>query len=126
MAKWSASEQMRVGDAEELDLASQGEDGSLGKYTTMWVVRVGDEIYVRSYKGRESAWFRGVLRRHAGSIRAGGVEKRVTFEEVPEVETVNDAIDEAYKTKYATMPQQYVEPMYAPLARSATLRISPA
>lgn len=125
MSSWTASELTRVGDAEELDLASQRGDGSLGNYTTMWVVRVGDALYVRSYKGRESGWFRGVLRKHAGRVRAGGIEKSVTFEEMPDSEAVNDAIDEAYTTKYATMPQQYVKPMYAPLARAATIRIEP-
>jgi len=45
----------------------------------IWVVRDGDELYVRSANGRDSAWFRGVQVRHEGRIWAGGVEKDVTF-----------------------------------------------
>lgn len=46
---------------------------------TIWVVRVGDELYVRSVNGRTSAWFRGAQVRHAGHIRAGGMDKDVTL-----------------------------------------------
>ncbi len=125
MTAWATSDLRRVGDAEELDLASLRADGTLSNYTTMWVVRVEDDLYVRAYKGRESKWFRGVLRNHAGRIKAGGVERDVAYEEVPAFEPVNDEIDRAYRSKYATMPQQYVTPMYATTARAATIRIAP-
>jgi hypothetical protein len=48
MTTWSNHELERIGNAQELRLASARADGSLRAYTTMWVVRVGDEIYVRS------------------------------------------------------------------------------
>jgi hypothetical protein len=45
------------------------------------VVRVDEDVYVRSVNGRTSDWFRGTQRRHEGRIRAGGLEKDVTFVE---------------------------------------------
>jgi len=39
---------------------------------TIWVVRVGDELYVRAYRGRETGWFRQTQRQHEGSISASG------------------------------------------------------
>jgi len=37
----------------------------------MWVVRVGDDVYVRSVNGRGSSWFRGGQTRHqARMVRA--------------------------------------------------------
>ena len=45
---WTNEELHRVGDAVELDLASHRPSGELRPYTTMWVVRVGDDLYVRS------------------------------------------------------------------------------
>ena len=45
----------------------------------MWVVRDGDELYVRSMYGRAGAWFRGTQTRRQGRIRSGGVEKDVSF-----------------------------------------------
>ena len=38
--------------AEELEIAASRPDGSLHRFTTIWVVRVGDDLYVRSYRGR--------------------------------------------------------------------------
>jgi hypothetical protein len=43
--------------ADELDIASRRADGSTSRPTTIWVVRVGDELYVRSYRGRTGGWF---------------------------------------------------------------------
>jgi len=45
---WSDDELRLIGDAEELRPPSGRVDGALSAYTTMWVVRVGDDIYVRS------------------------------------------------------------------------------
>ena len=37
--------------ADELQIAARQPDGSLDRYTTIWVVRVGDDLYVRSWRG---------------------------------------------------------------------------
>src|ERR671929_104609 len=52
---------------------------AVGTPVTIWVVRVGDDLYVRSWHGRGGAWFRGTQGRHEGRIPAGGVEQDVTF-----------------------------------------------
>jgi hypothetical protein len=90
---------------------------------TIWVVRVGDALFIRSYKGRTSAWFRGVQVRHEGRIWAGGVAKDVTFMEETDP-GLNDQIDAAYRAKYARYPQ-YVAPMRTPEVRATTIRLKP-
>jgi hypothetical protein len=40
---------------------------------------VGDDLYVRSMYGRAGGWFPATQARHQGHIRAGGVDKDVTF-----------------------------------------------
>lgn len=97
--------------------------GSLHPYTTIWVVRVGDELYVRSYRGGGGSWFRHALQCHQGSIRAAGVERDVAFEQSDDAD--HDAINQAYRSKYARYPA-YVEPMVSPNATAATLRLIPA
>jgi hypothetical protein len=52
----------KVGAAEELQVAALRPDGSLRPYTTIWVVRTGDNLYVRADRGRDGAWFRSVRR----------------------------------------------------------------
>ena len=99
MSAWTSDELKKIGTAEELQIASLRADGTLRKPVIIWVVRLGDDLYVRSVNGRTSGWFRGVQTRHEGHIQAGGVEKDVTFVEETD-SAINDQIDAAYRTKY--------------------------
>ena len=65
---WTDDELDKIGAAEELQIASLRGDGTLRKPVTIWVVSLGDDLYVRSVNGRTSAWFRGVQTRHEGRI----------------------------------------------------------
>jgi hypothetical protein len=121
MSDWTASELEQVGKADELQVASLGPDGAPRRYVTIWVVRVGDDLYVRSYKGRSGGWFRSAVRDHQGHIKAGGVERDVTFEEAGDASQA--AIDQAYQAKYAQYGSAYVDPMVRPDATAATLRL---
>lgn len=124
MITWTSDELNKIGTADELQIASLRRDDTLRNPVTIWVVRVGDDLYVRSANGRTSAWFRGVQVRHAGHIRAGGVEKDVTFVEEADPD-VNHQIDAAYRTKYHQYAAQYVDPMVASAAQSATIKLMP-
>jgi hypothetical protein len=123
MTSWTSDELTKIETAEELEIASRRRDGTLRNPGTIWVVRVGDDLYVRSYRGRGGAWFRAAQARHEGHIRAGGVEKDVTF--VAETDPgLNDQIDDAYRAKYQRYPQ-YVAPMVTAEARATTIKLAP-
>ena len=77
MTEWTSDELARIGSAQELELASARADGTLRNPRTIWVVRVGDDLYVRSMYGRGGGWFPGTQVRHQGHLRAGGVDKDV-------------------------------------------------
>src|SRR5436189_5635876 len=111
MPGWTSEELDAIGAAEELDLASVRRDGTLRRPVTMWVVRHGDDLYVRSVNGRESAWFRGAQARHEARIRAGGVEKDVDLVEADEG---SDAVDAAYQAKYSRRYPTIVPSIVAP------------
>ena len=121
---WTMDEIRQIGEAEELDLASLRRDGTVRKPVTIWVIRVGDDLYVRSWKGRASWWFRGVEERHEGHIEAGGVGKDVRFVAEPDRD-INDRIDEVYRTKYRQHGDRWVDPMVAALARDTTIKLVP-
>jgi hypothetical protein len=124
MTAWTGDELARIGTADELAIAPLRPDGTLRNPVTIWVVRHGDDLYVRSYRGPGGAWFRGTQARHEGHIRAGGVDKDVTF--VTETDpAVNDQIDAAYRAKYHRYSGTYVDPMVAPAARATTLKLVP-
>jgi hypothetical protein len=70
MSHWTEMELDAVDAAQELTLASARGDGTLRRPVTMWVFRVGQDVYVRSVNGRGSAWLRGAQTRHEARIRA--------------------------------------------------------
>jgi hypothetical protein len=122
MAAWTSDELDKISAADELELTSAKRDGALRRPVTIWVVRHGEDLYVRSWRGRTSTWFRGSQDRHEGHIRAGGVEKDVVF---AEVDDVNDEIDAVYRAKYDRYGATYVDPMVGPNARAATIKLVP-
>lgn len=125
MTTWTRVEINKIGQAEELEVAPLRGDGTRRNPVTIWVVRVGDDLYVRSYKGRTAAaWFRGVQVRHEGHITAGGVDKDVTFVEEADP-SVNDQIDAVYRDKYRRYAANIVESVVTAQARSATLKLVP-
>src|SRR5271154_6335780 len=95
---WTSEQLQQIGNAEELQLASARDDGTLRAYVTMWVVRAGDDLYVRSAGGPDRPWYRQATTAGRGRIRAGGVERDVTF--APVTEAAQDGIDAAYHSKY--------------------------
>ena len=123
MTAWTNDELKKIGTAEELQIASLRADGTLRQPVIIWVVRLGDDLYVRSVNGRTSGWFRGVQARHAGHIRAGGVDKDVAFVEEPD-SNINDQIDAAYATKYRRYAS-IIPSINSSIARAATIRLVP-
>jgi hypothetical protein len=119
---WTAHELDRIAAGDELEVAPLRADGQARRPVPIWVVRVGDDLYVRSWRGGAGDWFRAVQARGEGQIIAGGVTQAVTF--VRADADVEDAVDAAYRSKYARYPS-YVAPMLGATARATTLRVLP-
>ncbi len=123
MTAWTSDELNKIGKAEELELASLRKDGTLRNPVTIWVVRVGDDLYVRPVNGPTGVWFRGTQERHEGRIQAGGVDKDVTF--VDAAPNLNDQIDAAYRDKYRRYAANIVNSVLTPQAQAGTLKLVP-
>ena len=122
MDAWTTDELDRIDAADELEIASLRSDGTLRNPTTIWVVRLGDEFYVRSVNGRTGSWFQGAQDRHEARIQAGGVGKDVLL---VETDNLGDEIDAAYRTKYRRYAASIVGSVLTPEARAATLKLVP-
>jgi hypothetical protein len=121
MTSWTNDQLATIEAADELEIASVRRDGTMRDPVTIWVVSVGDAMYVRSVNGRTSSWFRGAQDRHEAHIQAGGLEQDVLL-----VETgANDEIDAAYRAKYHRYADSIVNSVLSPQARSATLKLVP-
>jgi hypothetical protein len=123
MTRWTPEELDAIGAADELNIAPVREDGTLRSSTTIWVVRIGDDLYVRSYHGRSGSWFGHVLASDSGRIRAEVLSATSPVEEPADADP--SAIDDAYRRKYARRGRQYVDAMVSPNAAAATLRLVP-
>ena len=123
MTAWTSDELDRIGGADEVRIASLRQDGTLRKPVTIWVVRVGEDLFVRSAYGDSPAWLRGTRVRHEGRISAGGIEKDVSF--VAAEPVTADGIDAAYWEKYRHHGEQYVSSVVSAEARATTIRLVP-
>ena len=120
---WTPDQLDRIGSAEELEITTARSDGSLRRWVPIWVVRVDDDLYVRSYRGADGAWYWHATQHAQGRIRAGGVERDVTVDRPDD--TVQPAVDNAYRAKYARYGAGYLQPMLAARATATTLRLTP-
>ncbi|TMG66823.1 MAG: DUF2255 family protein [Chloroflexi bacterium] len=123
MSAWDNEALSKIAAAEEVRIASVRPDGTLRKPVTVWVVRHGDDLYVRSVRGRGGQWFRGTQERHEGRIRAGAVQQDVTF--VDAARDIDDEIDAAYRAKYRRYAGSILNSVLTPEARSSTTKIEP-
>lgn len=123
VTSWTADELTRIGQAEELELASRRPDGTLRSFIPFWVACVGDGLYVRSMYGRSNPWFQRALAAGEGRIRAGGVERDVTFEEPGS--PVDEELDAAIHAKYDRHGARIVGTVVSAESALATFRLVP-
>jgi hypothetical protein len=123
MTQWTSDQLDTLGQAEEVQIASARHDRTMRKPVTVWVVRHGDDLYIRSVRGRTGNWFRGVEERHEGRIRARGVQQDVAF--VDADRDIDPEIDAAYRTKYRRYAGSILNSVLTPEARSSTIKLVP-
>jgi hypothetical protein len=123
MTAWKDEELAEIGGVDEIRIAPRRRDGTLQPARIIWVVRHGDDVYVRSVNGPDGAWFRGVQASDAGHISAGNVDADVIV--VASDHDLDDEIDEEYRRKYGRASSA-VDHITSPEARSTTIRLVPS
>jgi hypothetical protein len=121
---WTEQELSTVGRTDELGISSRRRDGTLRPFVTIWGVRVGDDVYVRSAYGTDNPWYVRARRSGTGRIRVGALERDVTFEDAGEA--AHPAIDAAYHAKYDRYGPRIVGSVVGSHAAPGTLRVLPA
>lgn len=123
MTAWTAAELETLGATDELQVSSHRSDGTLRPFVTIWLVRVGESVYVRSAHGPGNGWFRRAQASGTGHVRVAGVERDVTFA-VPGP-GVHESVDAAYHGKYDRYGPRIVGAVVGPRVRDVTLRLDP-
>jgi hypothetical protein len=119
---WNSERLGQLAEAEELVLVISRADRSPLR-VPVWPVVVDGALYVRSYLGVTSGWYRSVVAAPEQAVALDGSEIPVLFESVERTDAVNAGINAAYLEKYARF--DYRDAMVEPAALDATLRILP-
>ena len=125
-AVWAAEDVDRIGSAEELRIAAKRHDGTLRRWVPIWVVCVGDQVYVRTWYRRDTGWFAHLLDSRRAAVQVPGLRADVVVADVAaESEQLHADVDAAYHTKYGRYGTSGVGPMVTAEAAATTLRLSP-
>jgi len=120
---WTDEALTRIDAADELRVSSYRPDGTLRPAVIIWVVRVGDDVYIRSAYGPGNGWFRRAQASGTGRVTVAGVEQDVAF--VAPAPDVHTAIDAAYHAKYDRYGPGIVGTVVGPDVVAVTLRLVP-
>jgi hypothetical protein len=113
----------RIAGGDELEIAAERADGSLRRWTPIWVVTADGQVFVRTWHRRETGWYGDAVRSRRARIRAGGLEADVVVNDVGAEGRA--AVDDAYRAKYGRYGNGSVGPMVAEAAAVSTLRLDP-
>ncbi|MCK0115848.1 DUF2255 family protein [Isoptericola sp. S6320L] len=118
MSDWNPDDLATIDADGELRVAAHRTDGTLRDPRIVWHVVVDGRLYIRSVRGTDGAWYRGVQRTGTGEIDSGSIRCEVIF---VHDDSRDDAIDRAYRDKYGA--GEAVRRITAPAARATSLRV---
>ena len=120
MTAWTPTELAGLDRASEVRVAGRRADGSSRTLTIVWHVVVDGNLYLRSVKGPEGQWYRGVVHHFEGFLNGVGNTRPVVFTLDHSRDT---EIDDAYFAKYGRgAPSRSIT---SALAKQTTMRVDP-
>ena len=107
---------------EEIQIETQSATGRTHR-TTVWVVAVDNDEYVRSLRGRSGRWYREITANPQGAIHVEG--RRLSVRAIPITDPATiTRVNNAYLQKYRNSPD--VNSMLREETLPTTLRLEPA
>lgn len=120
---WTTQEAHEVTAADEVQIRTRRPDGSLRPPRTIWIVRDGDDVFIRSTNGRGADWFRHAVATGTGQLVSRSATHDVVFIEAHDADL--DRVDAAYREEYRSYAS-IVDHLQTPGPRAATLQVHPA
>jgi hypothetical protein len=119
---FTADDLERLARADEIEIETQAPDSPPHR-TVIWIVVEGDEVFVRSVRGRAGRWYREAMANPAVAIHVDG--RRLPATAIPATDPDSlERTSTALRTKYDRVPG--LRPMLKPEVLDATLRLEPA
>ncbi|MDY0908544.1 DUF2255 family protein [Microbacterium sp. CFBP9034] len=117
---WTDAELRRLGTVGEVRVAGRRADGSSRSLVIVWHVVSDGALYLRSVKGPEGEWYKGVARHYEGFLSWDGQTRAVAFA----LDSSHDeAVDAAYVAKYGNGSS--TRAITNALSKQTTLRVEP-
>ena len=117
---WTDAELGELDRASEVRVAGRRADGTSRTPVIVWHVVVDGTLYLRSVKGPQGQWYRGVARYFEGFLSWAGQTRAVTFT----LDSSHDSeIDAAYTAKYGN--GSATGAITNDLSTETTLRVDP-
>lgn len=113
----------RLARTEEIDVETQGGERELPRRTTIWVVVVNGDVFIRSFRGPRGLWYQAMRAIPLGAVHVESERVPVRAEPVTDPETLG-RVSDAYLEKYRESP--YAFDMVRPETVPTTLRLVPA
>ena len=120
MSGWTDAELSELGQVSEVRVAGRRADGTSRTLVIVWHVVVDGALYLRSVKGPQGEWYKGVARHFEGFLSWGGHTRAVSF---ALDSSHNRAIDAAYTAKYGNGSS--TRAITNELSHQTTLRVDP-
>jgi len=108
---------------EEIELETIAAESSTARRSTLWVVVVGEDAFVRSVNGDQGHWYQEITRRRAGTLYTDELQIPIYADPISD-EQLQQQVSEAYLRKYAQYPEDVLW-MVVPTAAPTTLRLRP-
>jgi hypothetical protein len=109
----------------EVRIETRRDAGSPEHRTTIWVVIVEDEAFVRSVNGPRGRWYREISSNPEGALHVKDHRIPVRANPVTDDATV-DAVSDAIRRKYGERSPNSTASMVLPDTLPTTLKLSPA
>ncbi len=111
----------QLNSIEEIDIETQSATGRTHR-TTIWVVVVDNDVYVRSVRGRAGRWYREITANLQGAIYIDG--RRLPVRAIPITDLATIArVSNSYLQKYRNSP--FVNSLVREETLPTTLRLEP-
>lgn len=109
---------------EEIELETTTPDGGRTHRTIIWVVTVGDQVFVRSVNGSAARWYREARQTPDLILHAGDESIPVTAVLAADPGSVQ-RVSDAFKAKYARRSAASTASMLQPHTLETTMRLEP-
>lgn len=124
MTSWDDRSIVVLDDGDEVDIQAKDEAGAYLAPVTIWSVRIGRHVFVRSARGAAGRWYQDLRATGRGRISARGICQDVDAEWLDPDSPTQEVIDEAYQRKYGRYGS-IVDAVVGPAAAQVTLRLEP-